>query len=196
MNELKEKRKEIIFEAAVYCFNKKGYTDTTLDRIAEKAGMSKGGVYHYFKSKRELFLDLFDFRVNKYFDQIRLFLDKKDTPDERLKFFVKRAGQILKENEDFYRFCLEFLAMGVRDPEIRNIMTEFYRDSIETFQQLIQEGIDVGVFKEIDTEKAARTLYFLVMGAYFTYFSTDPDFDIMEQHSFHINNILRSIDNE
>ncbi len=196
MNKLKEKRKEIIFKAAVYCFNKNGYTATTLDRIAEKAGMSKGGVYHYFKSKRELFLNLFDYRVNKYFDQIKLYLNKKDTPDERLKFFVKRAGQILKENEDFYRFCLEFLAMGVRDPEIRNVMTEFYKDSIETFRHLIQEGIEAGIFKKIDTEKAARTLYFLVMGAYFTYFSTDPDFDIMEQHSFHINNILRSINNE
>jgi hypothetical protein len=31
------------------------------------------------------------------------------------------------------------------------------------------------------------------MGVYFTYFSVDPDFDIIDQHNFHINNMLRSM---
>ena len=194
--ELKEKRKEDIFEAAVYCFNEKGYAATTMESIAEKARMSKGGLYHYFGSKKELFLELFSYRVNKYFNEMKSYVNKNDSPEEQLRTIVRKAGQILKRNEDFYRFCLEFLSMGVRDHEIRKVMTAFYKNSVETFRQLVEEGVEVGDFRKIDTEKAARAFYFLVMGVYFTYFSVDSDFDIIDQHSFHINNMIRSMKKE
>jgi len=52
----KKDRKEDIFEAALKCFNETGYYKTTIDKIAEKAKISKGGIYYHFKSKEELFL--------------------------------------------------------------------------------------------------------------------------------------------
>ncbi len=61
----KEKRKEKIFKAAVKCFNDKGYYETTIDAIAAKAKVSKGLIYYYFESKKELFLELFEYRVGK-----------------------------------------------------------------------------------------------------------------------------------
>ena len=191
----KEKRTEDIFEAALQCFNEAGYEATTMESIALKANISKGGLYHYFGSKRELFLDLFRYRVNKYFYEMKSYLKKEDTPEQRIRTLVKKAGQILKRNEDFYRFCLEFLSKGARDEEIRKIMTDFYKDCVGTFRELVDEGIRKGNFKEIDSEKAARAFYFLVMGVYFTYFSVDPDFDVIEQHSFHIDNILQTMKN-
>jgi len=193
---LKKKRKEEIFEAAVHCFNEKGYAATTIESIAVKANMSKGGLYHYFKSKKELFLELFSYKVNKYFDQMKSYMNKDDSPEERILTLVKKAGQILKRNEDFYKFCLEFLSMGVRDTEIRKVMTAFYKDSVATFRQLVEEGIDTGKFNKIDSEKAARAFYFLIMGVYFTYFSVDTDFEIIDQQNFHISNMLRSMKGE
>jgi len=192
---LKEKRVEDIFEAALQCFNETGYTATTMTSIASKAHISKGGMYHYFESKRALFLHLFRYRVNKYFDEMKSYMKKEDTPEQRIRTLVRQAGQILTRNEDFYKFCLEFLSMGTRDAEIRKIMTAFYRDCIGTFKDLVEEGIGTSNFKEIDSEKAARAIYFLVMGVYFTYFSIDPDFDVTEQHSFHIDNILKTMKN-
>ena len=190
---LKEERREAIFEAAVHCFNEKGYAEASIASIAERAKISKGGLYHYFSTKKELFLELFRYRVNKYFDQMKSYLNPEDEPEERIRVLVKKASEILKKNEDFYKFCIEFLAMGVRDREIRRIMTDFYKDSVETFKQLITEGVETGNFKTIEVDKTARALYFIVMGVYFTYFSVDPDFDIIDQHTFHVNNILKSI---
>ena len=191
----KEKRIEDIFEAALQCFNETGYAATSMENIAAKAHISKGGMYHYFGSKRELFLNLFRYRVNKYFNEMKSYMKKEDTPEQRIRTLVRKAGQILKRNEDFYKFCLEFLSQGTRDAEIRKIMTAFYKDCIGTFKALVEEGMETGNFKEIDSEKAARAIYFLVMGVYFTYFSIDPDFDVTEQHSFHIDNILQTMKN-
>lgn len=192
----KEKRIEDIFEAALQCFNETGYAATSMENIAAKAHISKGGMYHYFGSKRELFLNLFRYRVNKYFNEMKSYMKEEDTPEQRIRTLVREAGQILKRNEGFYRFCLEFLSKGARDAEIRKIMTGFYKDCVITFRDLVEEGIETGNFKEIDSEKAARAIYFLFMGVYFTYFSVDPDFDVAEQHSFHIDNTLQNMKKE
>jgi AcrR family transcriptional regulator len=189
----KEKRIEDIFEAALQCFNESGYDATSMESIALKSKISKGGMYHYFNSKKDLFLSLFDYRVNKYFEETKEFLNPKDDPEKRIRTLVKQAGKILKKNEDFYRFCLEFLAKGVRDKDIRRVMTGFYKNCVSTFKDLVEEGIENGCFKRVDSDKASRAMYFLIMGVYFTYYSIDPDFEVVEQHSFHIDNILRSI---
>lgn len=189
----KEKRKEKIFKAAVWCFNKRGYYETTIDAIAARAKVSKGSIYYYFNSKKELFLELFHYRVNKYFDQIKTYIQEGRSPDERLRMFINKSSQFLKENEDFFRFCLEFLSMGVREPEIREVMTIFYKDSTDTFKQLLEEGVKSGTFKDLGSDRVARTIYFLFMGVFFTYFSINVDFDLNKQHKFHINNILTAL---
>ena len=191
--EEKENRKEKIFDAAVRCFNEKGYHETTIDTIAAKAKISKGGVYYHFKSKKDLFLELFHYRVNKYFDQIKAYIKEEDNPETRLLMFIYKSSRILKQNEDFFKFCLEFLSMGVREREIRKVMTIFYKDSINTFKHLIEEGIKEGKFRAIDADKTARAVYFLFMGVFFTYYSVNVDFDLVEQHTFQINNILKAI---
>jgi TetR/AcrR family transcriptional regulator, fatty acid metabolism regulator protein len=192
--ESKEKRKENIFEAALLCFNETGYDKTNSETIAAKAGISKGGLFHYFKTKKQLFLELFQYRVNKYFDQMKSCIKKEDSPEDRLRILVKEAGLFLKQNEAFYKFCIEFLSMGVRDPEIRDIMTTFYKSSIETFRAIIHEGVRAGTFEEnLDADKTARSFYLLVMGIFFTYFSINVDFDIFEQQEFQINRIIKGV---
>jgi len=191
--ERKEKRKEKIYKAAVWCFNKKGYYETTIDAIAARAKVSKGSIYYYFKSKKELFLELFQYRVGKYFEQIKKYIEEEKYPDARLKMFINKSSQILKENEDFFKFCLEFLSLGVREPEIRDVMTIFYKDSTDTFKQLLEEGVKSGRFKDLGSDRVARTIYFLFMGVFFTYYSVNVDFDLNKQHKFHINNILTAL---
>jgi len=192
--EPKEKRKENIFEAALLCFNETGYDKTNSETIAAKAGISKGGLFHYFKSKKQLFLELFQYRVNKYFEQMKSCIKEEDSPDDRLRILVKEAGLVLKHNVEFYKFCIEFLSMGVRDSEIRDIMTAFYKSSVQTFQSIIHDGVESGKFEEnLDTEKTARAFYLLVMGIFFTYFSINVDFDIFDQQDFQINRILKGI---
>ncbi|MCX8044893.1 MAG: TetR/AcrR family transcriptional regulator, partial [Desulfobacterota bacterium] len=188
-----KKRKERIFEAAVQCFNESGYDNASMESIAQCAGISKGGLYHYFPSKKELFLELFDYKVHNYFDQMKSFLIAGQAPEEKLRILVAKAGEILKQHEDFYRFCLEFLSMGVRDHEIKAVMTRFYKNSIDTFKEIIEEGIARGFFLPVDPVKVARSLYLSVMGAFFTFFSVDVDFDLADQHVFDLDKIILSI---
>ncbi|MCH9035735.1 MAG: TetR/AcrR family transcriptional regulator, partial [Chloroflexi bacterium] len=49
-----EARRQQILDAAVVCFSRRGFYLTTLEDIHKKAGLSKGAVYHYFKSKEDI----------------------------------------------------------------------------------------------------------------------------------------------
>ena len=69
---VKENRKEVIFDAALKCFNKNGYYKTSMDLIAESAGMTKRGLYYHFNSKDELFINLFNYMNNHFYEQIPL----------------------------------------------------------------------------------------------------------------------------
>lgn len=186
-------RKESIFEAAVHCFNESGYYETTIDTIAERARISKGGIYYHFKSKKELFLELFRYRVNKYFNFLKQYTADIDDPEERLRVFINKASTIQKENSDFFKFCIEFLSMGVRDPEIRQVMTDFYRESVGTFKSYVEEGIASGKFIPHDAEKTALAIYFLFMGVFFTYFSVNVEYDLIEQHAYQLNNLFKTL---
>jgi AcrR family transcriptional regulator len=99
-----DNRKEQILEAALLCFNRGGYYKTSIDDIAAKAKISKGGIYYHFSSKDELFLELFDFKVNRYFEQLKMYVQSKKDPAERMLALAKRTGDILKENSDFFKF--------------------------------------------------------------------------------------------
>jgi AcrR family transcriptional regulator len=52
-----EKRKELLAKA-VTCFTRYGYSKTTLDDVARETGINKASLYHYFKNKDELFLQV------------------------------------------------------------------------------------------------------------------------------------------
>jgi len=189
----RENRKEHILETALHCFNETGYHLTSLDTIAQAAGISKGGLYYHFTSKNELFIELFHYRGQRYLDQVHSYVNDISDPVERLGEFVSRASNILKENEDFMRFFLEFMSIGARDPEIRQVMTDYYMMSIDNFSHIIEDGIASGAFHADSPRDVARAVYFLSMGVFFTYFTINPDFALGEQHVMHINNILLAL---
>jgi len=186
-------RKEEIFEAALHCFNHKGYYGTSIDDIAAQAEISKGGIYHHFSSKKSLFIELFNSRVNRYFDVLKANIDSVTDPAERIQDFVEKSEQIFQQNLDILKFSLEFMTLSTRDPDIREAVTQVYQNRVNIFTRILTEGIEAGSFKELEAEAVARTLYFLSMGFFLNYFTVNIDFDLKKQHSINMKTILEGI---
>ena len=66
----KDNTKNQILDAALKVFVKSGYAETTMNDIVEKSGLSKGAIYHYYSSKKDLFLSLIDYWENYFFVNI------------------------------------------------------------------------------------------------------------------------------
>ena len=195
INKAREQRREEIFEAALSSFNKNGYYHTSIEQIASEAGLSKGGIYHHFKSKKDLVIQLFRNRVNRYFEYLTDELEAQPDAVQSLQVLVERSGEIFKAHEPILRFCLEFVAMSSREPDFRDEVAVMYRHRVATFTALIRSGISEGIFKDVDPEDVSRALYFLSMGFFLSYFTAPIDFDPQEQHRFNMKTIIDGIIN-
>ena len=65
LEELKENKRQILLESALKVFSENGYNGATISMIAEEAGVSKGLLYTYFKSKDVLLDELIKFGLEK-----------------------------------------------------------------------------------------------------------------------------------
>jgi AcrR family transcriptional regulator len=52
-----DKRRAQLLELGIELFSKHGYEDISIDGVAEAAGISKGLLYHYFRNKREFYVE-------------------------------------------------------------------------------------------------------------------------------------------
>lgn len=190
---LKTNRKESIFDAALDCFNKHGYYRTSMDMIAGRAHMTKRGLYYHFKSKDELFISLFNYMNNKFYEQVPASASSVSDPEERLMLFVKIARRVLAEHADFLKFSQEFMSIGVRKPKIRKVMTSYYKEQVEKVSKIIEQGVASGQFMSVDPITMARAIVLLTMGAFNVYFSLDADFNLADQHSFDIEQMIRCL---
>ncbi len=189
----KENRKENLFAAAASCFTEYGYFKTSMEMVSNKAGMTLRGLYYHFKSKDDLFLQLFQYMNSKYYAQIKDEAQTVNGSEEKLLMYAGIASKVLKDNADFLRICQEFLAIGTRKPEIRKVMTSFYSAQVDQVKSIVEEGIFSGLFIKTDAEKVARAIVLITMGVFNFHFSLDSDFDPAQQHTFDIEHILRGL---
>jgi AcrR family transcriptional regulator len=84
--EAKEQREDRIIGAAQTLLMEKGYYAINMEQVAQAAGLAKGTVYLYFKTKEELFLTVFERQAVVWFNEIEqtLYLTPGDSPKELL----------------------------------------------------------------------------------------------------------------
>ncbi|MFO7600166.1 MAG: TetR/AcrR family transcriptional regulator [Candidatus Desulfacyla sp.] len=89
-----DKRVRAVTEAAAELFSTRGFIETSMEEIARTAQMSKGGIYHYFKSKTEIL----DAVVSDFMDHVLADIEDQlaglEDREEKLSFLVRRHVDI------------------------------------------------------------------------------------------------------
>tara|TARA_B000000475_G_scaffold228449_1_gene193216 strand:- start:85 stop:672 length:588 start_codon:yes stop_codon:yes gene_type:complete len=151
----RENRKNQILNAAFEVFVKKGYAKTTMDDIVASSNLSKGALYHYYKSKKELFLSLIDhWEIYTFKD----FYDKKSEnkkASDILRFFGENVINTLNEKKHAYIAEIEFRAMSNQDAEIKKRSNILYGKLLELFEKVVKKGIKENEFKDLDVRKTS-----------------------------------------
>lgn len=140
------KKKRIIFEAAIKNFSKNGYKGATMDEIALEAGVAKGTLYYHFKNKEELFTFIISEGVEILMDRIGE-VQEGDDPIENIKNICKSQLVAMSDNKDFFRVLLSQLwGQDTRQISLREQLKK-YIDKIESH---IEYGILKGVIEKGD----------------------------------------------
>ena len=182
-------KSERILLAAADVFSRKGYLQATLDEIIEIADTGKGTVYNYFKNKDNLFYTLVS-RINEPFVTA---LQKVEASDEspfiKLESYLKEMISFLRVNDTLWQVLFyEMIGANrgwyfIHDYETNSDRlvvkwgappsqeetekvqryTELVGSSFRILENIMQEGVDSGLFKQSPENKgvhyAARHLY-------------------------------------
>lgn len=120
-------------------FARSGYHGAGLDQIARVAGFSKGAVYSNFSNKAELFLAVMDINM-----QVAATVDFD--PFERVSA-EDQMDEVESEVEDIARgislATLEFIAVAVRDPELKHALRERVQAMIDMYTRMAQDHANI-----------------------------------------------------
>ena len=98
----KQQRQQIIIEAAQHLLTEKGFYAISMDDVAKQAGLAKGTVYLYFKTKEELFLAVFEQLARAWIDEVMGAVAELDEPTSPEKV-VGLLVDSIKDKELFTR---------------------------------------------------------------------------------------------
>jgi AcrR family transcriptional regulator len=161
---IENEKEDRIVNAASKVFAKNGYQNASTNEIVKEAGISKGLLFHYFTSKKDLYLTLYHHLTDLFLDKIYEQIDW-----EQKDIFLTLRQVALVKFELFKKY-----------PEMINFLTRAYnedsKDVVEEIKQKKEEliansfnrlftNIDVTKFKEgIEVPKAIEVIYWTFEG--------------------------------
>jgi AcrR family transcriptional regulator len=157
-------RKPRIIEAALETIAQKGFQNLTLEEVARAAGLSKGGLIHYFPSKDALMKEAFV----EFFDGIfRRGRDARDLVSDPLEKVLSFDWLYNREDPEVlvgYRLFFDFMTLASQDEEFRGLFHDWVESWIELLSEPIEDGVTKGLFNVNDVEGAARTVSAIYQG--------------------------------
>lgn len=159
-------RREYILNAAREIFSQKGFAETTMEEIAERAEFGKGTIYNYFPSKQDLFFTLIEDGVNAIIQLTTSVANKDITPVEKIEQLFREQLRHFQENVGLFRIvhlenkCLEFKQIHKKTSQVRDIVLK-----------IIEEGMAKGYLKKGDPQMLRVMYSGFVHASIFLYWS-------------------------
>lgn len=165
--ERREQTKRILLEATEDLIREQGCSQTTLNDIMKRSGLSKGAIFHYVSSKDELFVHVLRAKLAEQNEQFMSEVNKQgdikqfDGPMNTIANSMSR----LESRDDVSNLIFMYLIGKSDQPEIADIVAGFYREATATSKQWIVTGQEAGVIPEsIDAERTAELFELLSFG--------------------------------
>ncbi len=151
-------RRLLLLRAAFREVAEKGFSDVTLEDIAQRAGVSKGVTLYYFDSKEDLFRQLFGWLIDSIQQRMREAVAAVDDPVEKIRALVALIFPSPSKNRAFFRAYIDFCGLAARRESFRQIGERFYAGCREVDGAIVEHGMRRGAFAVRDPEEAASTL--------------------------------------
>ncbi len=158
-----EKQKAII-NAAMAEFAEKGYSRASTNEIVKQAGISKGILFHYFGSKRNLFLYLFSWGVSYLTERFEeeIDLDNRDVIT-RLWGAVELKMRVFRAYPTLFTFLQQVYTSTPQDI-LAEIQRTDYLTALDIYRRIFSD-VDASLFREgVDISRALSAVRWILEG--------------------------------
>lgn len=152
MEQVKGKR-ELIIQAAMKIFARDGFHKAKVGDIAEEAGIGKGTIYEYFKSKKNVFEEMIKYSLSVYLENIQEIFHKENSTEQKLKAFIIQAQALAQNHIDILKISSQ--ENGVAGENIMKIIISTQSYILKEIENIFQQGIEKNELRKLDIETAA-----------------------------------------
>lgn len=147
--ESKQERISLILHHAFKIFSHKGYSDTTIDDIVNASGVSKGGIYTYFRSKEEIFLAIAEDRLINRKKLIASFTSSMSSKEKLSSYLQWILNWVIDEKNILQiKFTFEFWSVTSRNDAVKTFALERYNQVSKDLCAILKEGVTRGEFRK------------------------------------------------
>jgi TetR/AcrR family transcriptional regulator, cholesterol catabolism regulator len=156
-----EHQRERILEEAAVLFARSGFDASSLNELAEEIGISKAGIYHYFKTKQDVYDAIIVQTLQGLFDTVSARVADESDPYDRLLAFMMAHADYFEHNYWAFRAMLvSFTSMSASGP--RREATDLRERYEQLLRGILAEGVAQGAFRDVDPADAGRMVLSLL----------------------------------
>jgi len=161
-----DRRRTQILNAALQVFAEQGLAAAKISDIASAAGMSHGLIYHYFKTKDDIFTELIGTASKVFLDAAKYGSNCEAQPLSKIRTMTEMILALsYSEDSKFYLNLLEQAHISEGIPqEAKKIIAENISSNIRLITSIISEGQEQGQIIQEDPQKLALAYYSMVRG--------------------------------
>jgi AcrR family transcriptional regulator len=153
----REETRQKLYEAAVALIAEQGFSATTVDDIAMRAGVAKGTVYYNFKSKTDLFEELLRHGIGLLTDAFRAAVAGLP-PREAVGALVRAQLEYIQRYQAFAQLLLS--EMWRTNREWQQTLILLREQAIGVIAETVQAGVDSGDLPaELDVRVSSSALF-------------------------------------
>ncbi len=193
--------KDKICLAALKIFLQKGYDATSINDVVTECKITKGGIYHHFKNKEELFIEAIDYLFDRFEELERSMYSDSVNIKQILQIYFGSLSNISQfigdmtgsENIDVNNFYMLMTHAFIKFPQIREKHGKLHLKNQRMLGEILQKAQQDGQIKDdIDCETMAFMINALAEGTMIYHIMTD-EIDLKEKGEKIFQNLWKSI---
>ncbi len=157
----KGKRASHIYRAAAEIMCEKGYEATSMNDIAEAAGLTKAGIYHYIRGKEELLFEIMNYAMDAVDTGVVAPAREAADAEQRLRTIVERHTRSVLEGVGALTIVLE--ETTALTPAHRRAITARKRAYFEFIRDTLECLAAEGKLRPVDPTVAAFSLLGMIL---------------------------------
>jgi AcrR family transcriptional regulator len=163
----KDEKKREIAAAALVVFAEQGFETASMRQVASQAGIGKGTIYEYYRSKDELISHSIRLWMEQMVAEAEEAIGGLGDPEEKLRSYVSMFVEMFLTDETMPRMIVSTFQLFItrlHDTTYGEILRMMFRGAVEPIEKILLEGMEKGVFR-IESREEARKIA-INLGAY------------------------------
>jgi TetR/AcrR family transcriptional regulator, upper aerobic nicotinate degradation pathway regulator len=150
------KRATELLAAALELFANEDFNTVTIKDIGASTGVNTALIYYYFDDKADLFAASLEYAVEQALTNYRRLRERHSDPVDLIADWFDNHVQLAKPIRQLVKIMLDYSTSRTQRGVVDAVIKQFYDEECAILSSTIRHGIEIGVFRPVDPERAAH----------------------------------------